>query len=120
MSDSISTNKPPKKVTEWSHKSARINPLISQNVISDRRVFPLFVNAWTDNPKTEKPIWYSDRPKTAAPPTHTKEQDRITQLKGLTFPMSAQYSGYLNATKGTFLHYWYIFIVYAYISKIVT
>uniref|UniRef100_A0A915E4Q7 Serine carboxypeptidase n=1 Tax=Ditylenchus dipsaci TaxID=166011 RepID=A0A915E4Q7_9BILA len=43
-----------------------------------------------------------------APPTQTKEQDLITELPGLTFSMPPQYSGYLNATKGVFLHYWLI------------
>uniref|UniRef100_A0A915D8Q5 Serine carboxypeptidase n=1 Tax=Ditylenchus dipsaci TaxID=166011 RepID=A0A915D8Q5_9BILA len=48
------------------------------------------------------------RKSTSPPPTTTKTQDKVIDLPGLTFPMSDQYSGYLNASMGVFLHYWLV------------
>lgn len=43
------------------------------------------------------------------PPTQTKDQDKITNLPGLTYtPNFNQYSGYLNASPGNYLHYWLV------------
>lgn len=43
------------------------------------------------------------------PPTQTKAQDEVTNLPGLTFtPNFKQYSGYLNASAGNYLHYWLV------------
>ncbi|CAI2357252.1 unnamed protein product [Caenorhabditis sp. 36 PRJEB53466] len=43
------------------------------------------------------------------PPSQTKDQDEVTNLPGLTFtPNFKQYSGYLNASAGNYLHYWLV------------
>uniref|UniRef100_A0A7E4VLI3 Carboxypeptidase n=1 Tax=Panagrellus redivivus TaxID=6233 RepID=A0A7E4VLI3_PANRE len=43
------------------------------------------------------------------PPAGSKAADKITSLPGLTFdPKVNQYSGYLTASKGVYLHYWLI------------
>src|SRR5262249_39619495 len=44
------------------------------------------------------------------PPTNgSKESDRVNTLTGLLFTTnSTQYSGYLNASDGVYLHYWLV------------
>ncbi|VDK58747.1 unnamed protein product [Anisakis simplex] len=42
------------------------------------------------------------------PPVGSKKADKITDLPGVTFKVTFnQYSGYLEASKGNFLHYWF-------------
>uniref|UniRef100_A0A1I7TJ55 Carboxypeptidase n=1 Tax=Caenorhabditis tropicalis TaxID=1561998 RepID=A0A1I7TJ55_9PELO len=51
----------------------------------------------------------SERAGYPPPPTQTKAQDEVTNLPGLTFtPNFKQYSGYLNASAGNYLHYWLV------------
>ncbi|UMM42066.1 hypothetical protein L5515_018045 [Caenorhabditis briggsae] len=54
----------------------------------------------------KKPI---ERDAPPPPPSQTKDQDEVTNLPGLTFtPNFKQYSGYLNASPGNYLHYWLV------------